>query len=205
MVGKSDLLIGRVKQFVAEITGDEAMYNEGRQQSAGTLDDGIVVTPSANMVTAHTPLEDVAPLASRGSCALLKRAREIAQGAHLGQFDKTNRPYFEHCQRVAEKVSNDEEKIVAFLHDVVEKNPAWTIETLRREGFTAKIIQAVDALTKRSDEDEESFLRRSSANELSRTVKVADLKDNLIQAHLADLDPSKYVRGLAIVEGEKSY
>lgn len=204
MVVKSDVLIGRVKQLVAEITGDEAMYNEGRHQSADTLDDGVIVAAPTSMVGAHAHLDDEAPLASRDSSALLKRAQEIAQYAHRGQFDKTNRPYFEHCQRVAEKVSSDEEKIVAFLHDVVEKNPAWTIENLRRESFTAKIIQSVDALTKRSGEDEENFLHRSLTTGLSRAVKVADLEDNLTQAHLADLDTSKYARALAIVEGKKS-
>ncbi|TCU04842.1 HD domain-containing protein [Rhizobium sullae] len=52
----------------------------------------------------------------------LDHAAEIAVEAHAGQTDKTGRPYIDHCRRVAAAVTGDEEKIVAYLHDVAEKN-----------------------------------------------------------------------------------
>jgi hypothetical protein len=126
----------------------------------------------------------------------LDRAIEIALEAHAGQTDKTGEPYYLHCNRVAAAVSTIPEKIVAYLHDVVEKGDDWSIERLRTEGFLAEIVSAVDALTKREDENEGDFVRRAASNRLARPVKAADLRDNLDQAEASGLDPAKYVEGL---------
>ncbi len=79
----------------------------------------------------------------------LDRAIRIAVAAHEGQTDKTGGPYFEHCERVASLISDEDGKIVAYLHDVVEKGAGWSIERLRREGFSSPVLMAVDALTRR--------------------------------------------------------
>ncbi|AOF93267.1 HD domain protein (plasmid) [Sinorhizobium sp. RAC02] len=65
----------------------------------------------------------------------VNHAIEIALVAHEGQMDKTGHPYFEHCRRVAEAVQGNETKVVAYLHDVVEKGREWTLDRLREEGF----------------------------------------------------------------------
>lgn len=62
-------------------------------------------------------------------------AREVARHAHAGQLDKAGEPYIRHCQRVAEAVEGDKAKTVAFLHDIVEKAPDWTLERLLVCGF----------------------------------------------------------------------
>ncbi|WP_082512125.1 HD domain-containing protein [Rhizobium sp. Root1204] len=124
----------------------------------------------------------------------LDRAIEIALEAHAGQNDKTGEPYFLHCNRVAAAVSTIAEKTVAYLHDVVEKSEGRSIERLKVEGFSDLIVSAVDALTKREDENEEDFVRRAAR--LARPVTEADLKDNLDQAEASGLDPAKYVEGL---------
>ena len=130
----------------------------------------------------------------------LIRAREIAVQAHQGQRDKAEHPYFDHCRRVAEGVCTDEEKTVAYLHDVLEKGPGWTQERLRQEGFSARVVEAVVALTRKPEEDENDFVRRAASNSLARVVKLADLKDNLAQSEQAGLDSSKYVGGLQLFE-----
>jgi (p)ppGpp synthase/HD superfamily hydrolase len=132
----------------------------------------------------------------------LERALEIATGAHDGQKDKTGRPYLEHLQRVAEAVGTLDEKIVAYLHDVVEKGPGWTRARLEGEGFSPAVVSAVDALTRRDGEEDGAFVRRAASNRLARAVKLADLKDNLRQAQLAGLPSQKYQRGLDILERE---
>lgn len=71
-------------------------------------------------------------------------AREIALVAHHGQVDKSGRPYFDHVQRVANGVDGHDEKIVAYLHDVVEKSENWTLDRLAEEGFSVEIVAAVD-------------------------------------------------------------
>ncbi|MCV9966758.1 HD domain-containing protein [Pararhizobium sp. BT-229] len=133
----------------------------------------------------------------------LQHAIEIAAEAHEGQHDKVGNPYFEHCRRVAERVMGEEERIIAFLHDVPEKGPGWTLDRLRREGFSPPVIAAVDALTKRSGEADDAFVRRAASNPLARAVKQADLEDNLVQAEQAGLDTSKYLQGLAIFQSDE--
>jgi (p)ppGpp synthase/HD superfamily hydrolase len=130
----------------------------------------------------------------------LERAIEIALDAHAGQTDKAGEPYFLHCTRVAASVRGINEKIVAYLHDVVEKRARWSFERLKAEGFSDAIVSAVDALTKRDEEDDEKFVRRAAANSLARRVKEADLKDNFEQAQASGLDTKKYVDGLRILK-----
>ena len=105
----------------------------------------------------------------------LDHAIQIALEAHEAQADKTGRPYFEHCQRVALLVSGDEARIVAYLHDVVEKGRNWTLDRLREEGFPPAIISAVDAMTRRAGEPDDAFVRRAASNPLALPVKKADL------------------------------
>ena len=129
----------------------------------------------------------------------LDHAIQVALEAHEGQADKIGRPYFEHCQRVALLVSGDEARTIAYLHDVVEKGRGWTLDRLKEEGFPSPIISAVDALTRRSGESDDEFVRRAASNALARPIKQADLEDNLWQAEQTGGDAQKYRRGLDIL------
>jgi len=129
----------------------------------------------------------------------LDHAMQIAIEAHEGQVDKTGRPFFEHCQRVALLVSGDEARTVAYLHDVAEKGSGWTLDRLREEGFPPAIISAVDALTRRPEETDDEFVRRAASNPLALPVKQADLEDNLRQAEQAGKKTEKYQRGLDLL------
>lgn len=129
---------------------------------------------------------------------ILVRAIEIARTAHQGQLDKTGQPYFGHCQRVAQDVGTAEEKVVAYLHDVVEKTRAWSFERLEKEGFPSPIVRAVRSLTRAPGEDEEHFVCRAMADPLARSVKLADLHDNLVQVMQVGGDTSKLTRSLDI-------
>ena len=66
---------------------------------------------------------------------LLELAIAIAKEAHEGQTDKANRPYFLHPQAVASFVETEQEKIVAYLHDVMEDHPDYLPESGFRERF----------------------------------------------------------------------
>jgi (p)ppGpp synthase/HD superfamily hydrolase len=131
---------------------------------------------------------------------LLERAIAIAMDAHEGQSSKTGGPFIDHVRRVADQVSGDEEKLVAWLHDVVEKGPGWSFDRLRGEGFPEHVVEAVDALSKRDGEEYFQFVRRSISNPLARSVKRADLTDNLAQANQMGGDVSKFVEGLRILD-----
>jgi (p)ppGpp synthase/HD superfamily hydrolase len=131
---------------------------------------------------------------------LLRKAEDIAVAAHAGQRDKTGHPFSDHLRRVAEKVGGREQKMVAYLHDIVEKADGWSLDRLSDEGFPQTVVEAVDAMTKREGEDYLDFVRRAIANPLARPVKRADLEDNLQQAELAGIDDGKYRRGLRLLE-----
>lgn len=111
--------------------------------------------------------------------ATLERAIRIAVKAHKGQTDKYGNPYILHPMRVMGMGRTDDEKIVGILHDVVEDSE-WTFDDLRREGFPERIIQALDCVTKRSDdEDYDKFVARTRTNPLAIRVKLNDLTDNM--------------------------
>lgn len=132
----------------------------------------------------------------------LQRAIDIADTAHRGQVDKTGKPYIEHCHRVAEAVASRDEKIVAYLHDTLEKGHGWSVDRLEEAGFSKHVITAVDALTQRPGEKEEAFVRRAASNKLARSVKMADLEDNLRQAREADVPTKRYEDGLRLLQSD---
>jgi (p)ppGpp synthase/HD superfamily hydrolase len=108
----------------------------------------------------------------------LQRAIEIAIEAHKGQTDKAGKPYILHIFQVMAKGRSEDEKITALLHDIVEDS-AWTLEKLEAEGFSHKIIEALDCLTKREGESYEEFIKRVKSNPLAIKVKINDLEDNM--------------------------
>jgi (p)ppGpp synthase/HD superfamily hydrolase len=109
----------------------------------------------------------------------LEHALRVASEAHKGQVDKAGEPYILHPLRVMNSVAGGEEKIVALLHDVVEKSPEWTLNRLLNEGFSQRVVRGVDALTRRPNESYADFALRAAADPISRTVKLADLTDNI--------------------------
>lgn len=82
------------------------------------------------------------------------------------------------------RMVDEEARIVAVLHDVVEDSPGhdkWTFDRLRDEGFSETVIDALDGVTDRKEQGEsyEDFVKRAAANPISSKVKIADLEDNM--------------------------
>lgn len=125
---------------------------------------------------------------------LVTEAKEVATQAHQGQVDKNGSPYIGHPGRVAGHVTRhaaaedlEAAQAVAWLHDVVEDTPV-TLADLAQQ-FPAEVVAAVDAMTKRANEDRDAYYRRVRANRIARAVKQADLDDNTDPARTARLDP----------------
>ena len=117
----------------------------------------------------------------------IERAIQIAVEAHAGAKDKGGSPYILHPINVMMRMKTDDEKIVAILHDVVEDTD-WTFQTLREEGFSETILDALASVTKVSeDEDYELFIERCSKNAIGSRVKVADLMENLDVTRIGEL------------------
>ena len=114
----------------------------------------------------------------------LERAISIAAEAHAGQVDKAGQPYILHPLRVMLRVSTEEERIAAVLHDVVEDTTV-TLEQLATEGFSKSILTAVKALTKLPGESRMEAASRAAVNSLARTVKLADNSENMDLSRIA--------------------
>ena len=136
----------------------------------------------------------------------IERAIQIAVAAHAGIKDKGGKPYILHPIKVMMRVETEEEQIVAILHDVVEDTD-WTFDALRNEGFSETVIEALETVTKQSeDEDYEDFIKRSLRNDIGRKVKIADLRENLDVTRIGELSEkdikriNKYKKALQILK-----
>ena len=110
--------------------------------------------------------------------ATLERAIEIAAKAHSGQVDKAGEPYILHPIQVMLRVTGEEQRVVAILHDVLEDSDV-SVEDLRIEGFSEPVLEALIALTKRDDETRIEAAWRARDNDIAREVKLADNKENM--------------------------
>ena len=97
-----------------------------------------------------------------------------------GQVDQAGRTAFGHAFRVAEQVKTEHQKVIAYLHDVVE-DTAVTLADLRHLRFTELTVVAVDLLTRRSNDTYFGYVGRitGSYNVDAVTVKLADVDDHL--------------------------
>ena len=109
---------------------------------------------------------------------LLEKAISISLSAHCGKTDKGGNPYILHPLRIMLSMDTNDEKIVALLHDVVEDSHI-TIQQLRDEKFSKKIVAAVSLLTKKEKQHYADYISAIKKNPLATKVKLTDLKDNL--------------------------
>jgi len=126
--------------------------------------------------------------------ATFEKAIAIAATVHEGQKDKAGAAYILHPLRLMMKMTSDNSRIAAVLHDVVEDGAGWTLESLSGEGFSDEIVSAVDGVTRRNDESYEEFIDRLSGDALAREIKLADLEDNMNVLRLDELTPKNLER-----------
>jgi (p)ppGpp synthase/HD superfamily hydrolase len=125
--------------------------------------------------------------------ATLENALILATEAHRGMVDKGGVCYILHPLRLMNRMTTDDERLVALLHDVVEDSP-WTLDGLRAEGFADNVVDAIDCLTRRNGESYENFIQRGAVNPLARRVKLADIEDNMDVKRLNGLKDSDLER-----------
>lgn len=134
---------------------------------------------------------------------MVEAARALAWMAHHDQQDKAGRPYFEHVERVANRVIEmtglDDAMTVAYLHDVVE-DTFLTLNGLLALGFSGVVVDGVESVTRRcggddrvpgipangpggllggdADELYADLIERAAAHPIGRWVKMADIEDH---------------------------
>ena len=110
---------------------------------------------------------------------LLDKAIEIATEAHKDKVRKISKePYIEHPKRIAQQCTSTIDKIIAWLHDVVEDTDT-TIADLEREGFQPAVIWALQCLTRRNESYHYYITEKIVANPAAIKIKILDLEDNM--------------------------
>ncbi|MCT7371964.1 HD domain-containing protein [Mycolicibacterium llatzerense] len=115
-------------------------------------------------------------------------ALEIAHRAHAVQRDKAGEPYIGHLRRVAGYVDphNVKAKAAAWLHDIKE-DQGYADRDLIEAGLPRDVVEVVDLMTRKLDQDPADYYAAIRANDLAREVKLADLADNTDPRRLAKL------------------
>lgn len=110
----------------------------------------------------------------------IDKAIELASKAHAADYDLDGNPTILHPLAVGMMGRNDTERIVGFLHDVVE-DTRYTFEDLENEGFTNVVIDTLRLLTHDKETPYMEYIERicKSGNETAINVKINDLKHNL--------------------------
>lgn len=136
---------------------------------------------------------------------LLELAIEVATKAHAGQLDKGGNLYILHSQAVAASLDSTENKIVAYLHDVVEDTNI-TLEDLEKMGFTYRIVNSIRILTKSKDISYDDYLKSVKKDSNAWHVKMADIKHNMDISRIPEPTAKdvarieKYKKALAFLE-----
>lgn len=109
----------------------------------------------------------------------LARANMLILIVFKDKVDKAGEIYIRHLNKVSESMKDDDGKIVALLHDLVE-DTSFTFNDLKRLGFSENIINTLKLLTNDLD-DYDKYVDRliKSDNILAKKVKMADLLDNM--------------------------
>jgi (p)ppGpp synthase/HD superfamily hydrolase len=132
--------------------------------------------------------------------------QDFIRAAHEGQYDKLGNPYVEHLEWVMEHVP-DHLQTVALGHDILE-DTATTKQDLYDHGFWTWEVGTIDRLTKRSNEDLQKYLERILTDGDAVTVKIIDIRHNLLPDRLEALDAEtqtrlkeKYTKMLEVLYG----
>lgn len=145
------------------------------------------------------------------------KAMQIAMAVLSAKLDKSGMTTFWHSLRVSNRLKGWKFQTIALLHDCIEDGrnlkldilnligvPQWlidedgrdlTLRKLRHLGIDdQEVLDALDAITKRSGETYTEYLMRVKANPDARLVKLADIDDNMTVERLSYLPEGKAVK-----------
>jgi (p)ppGpp synthase/HD superfamily hydrolase len=119
-------------------------------------------------------------------------ALKIAKSAHKGQCDKGGVPYINHPLKVASAFEDETRYVIALLHDVAEDSDV-TVSDLIDRGFPPEITDALTAIT-RCGESDEDYYKKVKSNTLAAQVKIEDLKHNIDLSRIPNPTQQDYER-----------
>ena len=128
----------------------------------------------------------------------LQMAKIIAREAHKGQKRLDGKDYITHPEAVANMFKNEDYKVVAWLHDVLEDSDLQP-ENLAERGIPRNLIQSIVYLTRLPKENYKNYILKVTEDEIATKVKIADLKHNISTLKEGSMK-DKYLLALYILQ-----
>lgn len=129
-----------------------------------------------------------------------EEALNLATKLHEGQKHKiSGDDYITHPIAVSSKFEDEPHKIAAILHDTVEDTDL-TLNDLRNIGLDENTVQCIDILTHKDDQTYLDYILLTKKNEMSKRIKIEDLKHNLSDNPVSKCSKDKYLMALYILE-----
>lgn len=137
----------------------------------------------------------------------IDKAIELASRAHAADYDFDGNPTILHPLAVGMMGHTDTERIVGFLHDVVE-DTHLDFDDLEEMGFSVEVIETLRLLTHDKETPYMTYIEHicKSGNEAAVNVKINDLKHNLARGkeggytHFVE----RHTKALAFIEAYKA-
>lgn len=104
---------------------------------------------------------------------------------HQNQYDEGGNPYVLHPITVALMCNNESEKIVALLHDILEKTDTKEEDLKTLKLLNSSELRAIKALTRKKDMSYKDYIRRLFYYPLAIKVKKAELLHNMDLSRLS--------------------
>lgn len=113
------------------------------------------------------------------SSVLLAKAITLSAIKHANQYDKGGMPYALHPAKVAYLLKTDDLELmaIAYCHDLIEDTDV-TADDMYALGFTARVVTAVQLLTKYPNQTHEEYMTAIKSSKDAIRVKLADLRHN---------------------------
>lgn len=134
----------------------------------------------------------------------LGHAIAIAATSHKDLRDKGGNAYILHPIRIMMRLRTSDEDlmIMAIMHDVIEDDPEWTLERLKEEGFSQRVIDGLRVLTHLKEDSYEDYIRKVGTNADAIRVKLEDLRDNSDLSRLKGITQKDFDR---VIKYQKAY
>jgi len=154
---------------------------------------GVLGGTMSNVRPSAIPRANIVPVLK-----MPQEARDFASQVHEGQM-YGEEPYMTHIEDVASQFDDPHLKRIAYLHDAVEDSETG-IDAIHQQ-FGEDVGHAVDALTRRPDEQYFDYIQRVASHPEARQVKLADLQSNLRRGPSESL-ARRYEKALQMLRGD---
>jgi (p)ppGpp synthase/HD superfamily hydrolase len=140
--------------------------------------------------------------------SMFEKAMRIVFFEFKSNLDKGGQPYHEHLFYVSNRAVDEycknsissyqvtTIKVVGLLHDLLEDKKDWTIEDLKKVGFSDVVTEAIDLLTKKDNQTYDEYIDGISKNQYAICVKLADLEHNMDLRRLTEVTEKDFERFL---------